>query len=475
MLTFKKLKKENIQELLPYFAAQRTHLSDFSAGFQYMWNKQLSPDYAFADGALILRELYVGKYYFHYPLSPTGDEAQEKAALAEIERYCRDNDLRLHFTNVPRGRLGALALRYGAEVHISDPRRWRDYLYRAEDFRSYPGGKYSGQRNHVNKFKKNYPDHEFREYREEDEEELLAFLGEYERVQRSKNSYLAQEEMTEVYELLPQIRAFGLRCGLLLVGGKIVGVSAGERCGDMMVVHVEKALREYEGAYPYLAQRFAQAFCGEGVDYLNRMDDAGDGGLRKSKLQYLPCEIVDKYNVVPHRAIDGVSRLPEIVTERLTLRAVADEDGEEYRRLAADTVRNRWWGYDYRVDFEGGGLPSAEWFLAAAREDFHRKNEMPVGIYCGGELIGEVVLHRFGYASEAEVGARLLPEYEGRGYASEAVRAMTEYAFLKLGLDRVEAKCNRENERSAKMLVSAGMRRCGEDDTYYYFYKTPAT
>ena len=162
-------------------------------------------------------------------------------------------------------------------------------------------------------------------------------------------------------------------------------------------------------------------------------------------------------------------------TKEPSKRDWADEDGEEYRRLAADTVRNRWWGYDYRVDFEGGGLPSAEWFLAAAREDFHRKNEMPVGIYCGGELIGEAVLHRFGYASEAEVGARLLPESEGRGYASEAVRAMTEYAFLKLGLDRVEAKCNRENERSAKMLVSAGMRRCGEDDTYYYFYKTPAT
>ena len=474
MLKFEKLEKNRIQELLPFFAAQKTHISDFSAGFQFMWSKQLSPDFTVWEDVLIIRELYVGKYYFHYPLSLTGDEEKENAAISEIERYCRDTDARLHFTNIPRSKLGALVLRYGSEVHVSDPRRWRDYLYRAEDFRSYPGGKYSGQRNHVNKFRKNYPDWQFREYTPSDLSALTQFLGEYETVQRSKDSYLAQEEMTEVYELLPHIAEYGLKCGILLVGGKIVGASVGERCGDMMIVHIEKALREYEGAYPFLAQQFAQTFCGEEIGYLNRMDDAGDAGLRKSKLQYLPCEIVDKYNVVPHRAIDAISHPPEIETERLVIRPVPDEDGETYRRLAADVARNRWWGYDYRTDCEGDEIPSADWFLQLIREDFRKKNEMAEGIYCNGKLIGEVVLHRFGHACDAEVGARLLPECEGRGYASEAVRAMAAYAFVKLGLERMEAKCNRENERSRKMLLSAGMRPCGEDETYYYFYKTPA-
>ena len=47
--------------------------------------------------------------------------------------------------------------------------------------------------------------------------------------------------------------------------------------------------------------------------------------------------------------------------------------------------------------------------------------------------------------------------------------------YLKsLGLERIEAKCFRENAVSARALRAAGMRPCGEDATYFYFYKTAA-
>lgn len=474
MLQFVKVDKENLEKLKPWFAAQNTHISDFSLGFQFMWNKHLSPDYAICGDSLILRELYTGKYYFHYPLSLSGGEEEEDGALTQIEAYCRKNDMRLHFTNVPQSRIVRLVVRYGQDVIVTNPRRWRDYLYEAECFKNYAGGRYAGQRNHVNKFLKNYPLWEFRPYREEYREALFDFLRAYGGIQKSKNSFLAKEELDEVYDIVPYISKLGLLCGLLVVDGRIVAFSAGERCGDTVVVHIEKALREYEGVYPFVAQQFARTFCGEGVRYLNRMDDAGDGGLRKSKLQYLPCEIVDKYTVIPKRAIDSVSRLPEINSQRLTLAPAEEKDGEAYFRLASDAERNRWWGYDYRNDCAEGAFPDAEWFLGLAREDFHRKNEMPLGVYEGGKLIGEVVLHKFGYSAQAEIGVRLLPEAEGNGYAQEAVRAYAEYAFLKLGLERVEAKCFKENARSRKMLLSAGMRACGEDGVYYYFYKTPA-
>lgn len=477
MLNFTKTKKEDVLAYAPYFAGQTTHVSDFSLCFQFMWHKYFAPDYAVVEDCLVLKELYAGKYYFHYPISRTGDREAQMRAVAALEQYCRDAEVRLHFTNVPRESVPDLVLRYGQDVSVTNIRRWRDYLYTAESFRTYAGGKYSGQRNHVNKFKKNYPDWQFHAYRAEDEEALLAFLHEYDAAQRAKGSYLAAEEMDEVYELVPVIGLFGLRCGYLTVGGKIVACAIGERCGDMLIVHVEKALRAYEGAYPMIAQQFALAFAGEGVRYLNRMDDAGDMGLRKSKLQYLPCEIVGKYNVTPRRAIDGVSHLPSIRTERLVLKPVPDEDAAVYARLAGDTERNRWWGYDWREDApEGadGAVPKPEWFLACARTLFKEKMEMPLGIYAEGKLIGEVVLHRFGYLAEAEIGVRLLPEYEGMGYASEAVSAYAEYALCKLELERVEAKHFKENPRSGSMLLRAGMRRCGEDETYLYYMKTAA-
>ncbi len=471
MLSFEHTKQEDILRFKPWFEVQKTHIADYSLGFQFMWRKTLAPDFTFFGDCLILRELYAGKYYFYYPISLSGDPAAEEQAIAEIERFCRDSDVRLHFTNVPRSRIAALVLRYGANVTVSDNRRWRDYLYPAEDFKTYGGKRHAGQRNHVNKFKHLCPDWTFRPYGREDEEKVAAFLKEYEGVQLEKGDRLAAEELAEVYAILPRLEEFGMPAGILEAGGKIVAFAAGERCGDMLVVHIEKALRGYEGAYPMVAQQFALAFCGDAA-FINRMDDAGDLGLRKSKLQYLPSELVDKYNVIAGRAIDAVQKLPEIETERLLLSPVGDKDVSAYARLASDVSRNRYWGYDYRADAEA---PGESWFLWAAREDFRHRMEMPVGIYLKetGELVGEAVLHRFGYHAEAEVGVRLFEKHEGHGYAAEAVSAYTEYAFTKLNVERMEAKCFRENERSSKMLLASGMRSGGSDDTYFYFYRTP--
>ncbi len=459
-----------MQELEPYFVAQTRHIGDFSLGYQYMWYDALKPAYAILEGCLVIREFFAGKCYYHFPLSLTGDIGAEMRAVAALEEGSRDTGERVHYTNVPRERLPLLTARY-AEMLVTNSRRWRDYLYEANDFKNYPGKKYAGQRNHVHKFCKLYPDWAFTEVSSSDMGAVEAFIRAYEGVQRAKGELLADEELDEVYAVLPRLKQLHMQAGVLTVGGKVVGFSAGERCGDMIVVHIEKALREYEGAYPFLAMQFALKFCGEGVRYLNRMDDAGDLGLRKSKLQYGPCELVDKFNVTPKRAIDFIMRLPSLRTERLELRPVADADKAAYARLAGDVERNKYWGYDWRS--ERKKRPADSYFLRSAREDFAKRREMPLGVYLSDMLIGEAVLHRFGYDARAEIGVRLLPEYEGMGYAREAVRGYTEYAFSRMNLETVEAKCYKENARSRAMLLAAGMRPCGEDGTFYYFRRTP--
>ncbi|MBR7186595.1 MAG: GNAT family N-acetyltransferase [Clostridia bacterium] len=469
-MEFKSVDKVNQRALAPFFAAQRRHMGDFSHAFMFMWNDTLKPAYAIVENCLVIREYFGGKCFFHFPLSLTDSLEEEMRAVAAIEEHCRKISEILHFTNVPKSRVADMVIRYGA-ADVTNSRRWRDYLYLAEEFKSFPGKKYAGQRNHVRKFEKLYSDWQFREAIPSDMGAINAFLREYEAVQRRKKTHLAEEEMNEVFALLPHIASFGLYVGILMVEGKIVGFSVGERCGDTVIIHVEKALRDYGGAGPFLAQQFARRFCGDGVIYLNRMDDAGDLGLRKSKLQYQPIALVDKFNVIPRRPIEQLSQLPTLATERLTLLPVREEDAAEYARLASDIVRNRYWGYDWRTDCKN--TPDAEYFLMAAREEFCHRREMPLGMYAEGRLVGEVVLHNFGYTAQVEVGVRLLPEFEGKGYAKEAVRTYSEYAFSELNIERVEAKCYRENARSRAMLLSAGMREIGSDDTFYYFVRTP--
>ena len=472
MLTFQKLERSHLPRLQQYFRGQDRHISNYSAGSFFIWGRYADTHFAEAEDCLFLRDRYFGQPYFYYPLSKDGDPAAEERALGLLEQYCRASEERLHLTAVPAEKLAPLVERYGEDLHVSNIRRWKDYLYEASDFRDYPGGRYSGQRNHVHKFEKTYPDHAFRTCEAEDLPAIEAFLREYADAQYAKENVLADEEMRGVFDILPHMAELNLYCGALYAGGKMVALSVGERCGDMMIVHVEKALRGVVGAYPAVAQAFARTFCTDGIRYINREDDAGDAGLRKSKLQYLPVRLVGKYNLAVHRSIDALSKLPALQTARLTLRAIPDEDAPAFAALARDVELNRYWGYDWRE--KAPADPPAMWFLEDIRSDFRRKSEIPLGIYFGDALVGEVVLHNFGYRAEAEIGMRVLPAWQRRGIAREALLGMMEYGFLKLGLERIEAKCFKENESSARALRAAGLRPCGEDETYFHFYKTPS-
>lgn len=60
---------------------------------------------------------------------------------------------------------------------------------------------------------------------------------------------------------------------------------------------------------------------------------------------------------------------------------------------------------------------------------------------------------------EAELGWTLDPAYAGRGYATEAVRAVIDVCFGTLGLRRVHAGCFADNEPSWRLMERLGMRR----------------
>ena len=55
-----------------------------------------------------------------------------------------------------------------------------------------------------------------------------------------------------------------------------------------------------------------------------------------------------------------------------------------------------------------------------------------------------------------EIGYGILPEYEGNGYATEAVSKMTKWAFFQKGILFVEAETIPENKRSQRVLEKVG-------------------
>lgn len=77
-----------------------------------------------------------------------------------------------------------------------------------------------------------------------------------------------------------------------------------------------------------------------------------------------------------------------------------------------------------------------------------------------GTLIGEVsLILRNLAARQAEIGWIFHPDYQGRGYATEAAIALLDLAFRDGGMHRVMARCDARNVASAKLMERLGMRR----------------
>jgi RimJ/RimL family protein N-acetyltransferase len=75
-----------------------------------------------------------------------------------------------------------------------------------------------------------------------------------------------------------------------------------------------------------------------------------------------------------------------------------------------------------------------------------------------GRLIGEVSLIWRSVADlQAEVGYIFHPDAHGRGYASEAARALLAFGFEVMGLHRIYARCDARNGASARVMKRLGM------------------
>ena len=463
MLEFQELTVNEGARLRPYYETCDYRLCEYSLGVKLMWRGHLHPWFAEAAGCLIIRNCIEGEYVFDYPI--LGPEGDEEAALAAIEAYCGEKELPLVLSVVPEDKAAQLVLRY-PRVRVVSERPWKDYLYRTEDLAQFAGRRYSGQRNHVNKFRRDYPDAEFVALTDPEDPRLAAFWTDYE-AEFHKSGPLAKQELVLAQEMFSLLGTGWFCAGGVLAEGRLVAVSLAEKCGGTLVNHIEKALYSHAGAYPAIVQAFA-AHYGADCLWINREDDARDKGLRTSKLQYLPAELGGKVRLEVGTELDTLCRVPALKTERLTLTALRPGDRAAYNALCLDDDRNRWWGYDFRKDYDG--TPYEDYFLAVAREDCARSRAVNFAVRLDGALIGEVVLYRFDSRGGAELGCRVSPDFAGHGYGTEAFAAVADWALYRLHLAHVVAKCYKENDASYRMLSSC-MHRAGEDETFFYFDK----
>ncbi len=146
-----------------------------------------------------------------------------------------------------------------------------------------------------------------------------------------------------------------------------------------------------------------------------------------------------------------------IKTERLVLRQWKEGDLEPLARMNADPLV---------MEFFSSALTREE---SAVRWERYRKHiqEQGWGLWAvsvqgGADFIGWLGLWPIGFEAHftpaIEVGWRLLPEFWGRGYATEGARAAIRDGFERLKLEEIVATTVPANFRSRRVIEKLGMQ-----------------
>lgn len=150
---------------------------------------------------------------------------------------------------------------------------------------------------------------------------------------------------------------------------------------------------------------------------------------------------------------------PVLETRRLILRPFAASDAADVQRLAgdreiADTTLN------IPHPYEDG---MAEEWIATHRPRFEEGKlcNFAITLRDSGDLIGAmglVITRRFDHA---ELGYWMGKPYWGKGFCTEAGRAVIEYGFTHLGLHRIHASYMARNPASGRVMRKLGMKQEG--------------
>ena len=146
-----------------------------------------------------------------------------------------------------------------------------------------------------------------------------------------------------------------------------------------------------------------------------------------------------------------------LLTERLRLRRSAPEDADTISAYRSDPEVYRTQGWE-RTDPDGVRADIEE-MAGRAPGQPGGWVQFSVEERDGDRLVGDVgISPAEGEPGVIKVGYTISPDVQGRGYATEAVQALVDYALSTLGAEVVRAYADADNTPSIRVAEKVGMR-----------------
>ncbi len=161
---------------------------------------------------------------------------------------------------------------------------------------------------------------------------------------------------------------------------------------------------------------------------------------------------------------ESASARPPLLTERLELRRFVGRDLGPLLTVFGDPEVMRFVGTDRRP--LTGDAVKVLMRTADGHWSRHGFGLLAIVERESGRVVGEAGLQVLEAGPDIELGYTLRHAAWGRGYATEAARAVLHWAFAGLRLERVVAVADPDNDASLHILDKTGMRRLGRRHCY---------
>lgn len=153
---------------------------------------------------------------------------------------------------------------------------------------------------------------------------------------------------------------------------------------------------------------------------------------------------------------------PILTTERLTLRQLSTDDGQNIFALRSDTEINKYLDRQASKTIE-----DAINFINKINDSIKKNDAIYWAITLTNSkiFVGTICLFDFSNEkSKCEIGYELLTNFQGQGMMKEAIRKVIDYVFQTMRLKKIEAFTHNGNQSSTKLLTKFDFKKSIEAD-----------
>lgn len=146
-------------------------------------------------------------------------------------------------------------------------------------------------------------------------------------------------------------------------------------------------------------------------------------------------------------------------TNRLTIRCPLPGDGQEVNAALAESWAELHTWMAWAKSETPHNVEETETFVRQSHIRFWGRTDLQLLLFLRGSstLVGSSGLHRIDWdVPKFEIGYWVRTPFAGQGYITEAVNGIADFAFEQLAANRLEIRCDADNQRSAAVARRAG-------------------